>query len=176
MQKLMKIGRNDVCPCGSGLKYKKCCLLSKPIPVIEAYEEEATNWADPYLPSLKMSEIILEFAEDILELAKTTKEKKTIIEMACFAWNLAFLKEINEGEYELQLTHLFDDSHIPNHKKRTYLYDIISTLVERKIQDYPFINRFIIDYQLRGSGKNISLSVASTFSPTEEEDILEYFD
>lgn len=26
-----KIGRNDPCPCGSGLKYKKCCL-SKPAP------------------------------------------------------------------------------------------------------------------------------------------------
>lgn len=24
-----KIGRNDPCPCGSGLKYKKCCLLNK---------------------------------------------------------------------------------------------------------------------------------------------------
>lgn len=23
----MKIGRNDKCPCGSGLKYKKCCLI-----------------------------------------------------------------------------------------------------------------------------------------------------
>ncbi len=23
-----KIGRNDLCPCGSGIKYKKCCLLS----------------------------------------------------------------------------------------------------------------------------------------------------
>jgi hypothetical protein len=22
-----KIGRNDPCPCGSGKKYKKCCLL-----------------------------------------------------------------------------------------------------------------------------------------------------
>ena len=22
----MKIGRNDPCPCGSGMKYKKCCL------------------------------------------------------------------------------------------------------------------------------------------------------
>lgn len=22
----MKIGRNDICPCGSGLKYKKCCM------------------------------------------------------------------------------------------------------------------------------------------------------
>ena len=22
----VKVGRNDLCPCGSGLKYKKCCL------------------------------------------------------------------------------------------------------------------------------------------------------
>jgi hypothetical protein len=25
-------GRNDPCPCGSGKKYKKCCLLTKPKP------------------------------------------------------------------------------------------------------------------------------------------------
>ena len=24
-----KIGRNDPCPCGSGKKYKQCCLLKK---------------------------------------------------------------------------------------------------------------------------------------------------
>jgi uncharacterized protein YecA (UPF0149 family) len=24
-----KIGRNDPCPCGSGLKYKNCCLKEK---------------------------------------------------------------------------------------------------------------------------------------------------
>jgi preprotein translocase subunit SecA len=23
-----KVGRNDPCPCGSGLKYKKCCGVS----------------------------------------------------------------------------------------------------------------------------------------------------
>lgn len=23
---LSKVGRNDLCPCGSGKKYKKCCL------------------------------------------------------------------------------------------------------------------------------------------------------
>jgi len=22
----MKVGRNDICPCGSGKKFKKCCL------------------------------------------------------------------------------------------------------------------------------------------------------
>lgn len=24
--RLMRVGRNDPCPCGSGKKYKKCCL------------------------------------------------------------------------------------------------------------------------------------------------------
>ena len=33
-----KIGRNDMCPCGSGLKYKKCCLRkSKDQLAFEAY-------------------------------------------------------------------------------------------------------------------------------------------
>lgn len=27
-----KVGRNDLCPCGSGLKYKKCCLLKQDDP------------------------------------------------------------------------------------------------------------------------------------------------
>jgi methionyl aminopeptidase len=26
LNKKLKVGRNDACPCGSGLKYKKCCL------------------------------------------------------------------------------------------------------------------------------------------------------
>lgn len=34
MQLLLKVGRNDPCPCGSGKKYKKCCSLRKePLPV-----------------------------------------------------------------------------------------------------------------------------------------------
>ncbi|WP_027331204.1 YecA family protein [Marinimicrobium agarilyticum] len=30
---MSKTGRNDPCPCGSGRKYKKCCLLNAPAPV-----------------------------------------------------------------------------------------------------------------------------------------------
>ena len=29
---MAKIGRNDPCPCGSGKKYKKCCLLQQDSP------------------------------------------------------------------------------------------------------------------------------------------------
>ena len=28
--KSIKVGRNDLCPCGSGLKYKKCCIGKEP--------------------------------------------------------------------------------------------------------------------------------------------------
>jgi len=36
--KMRKIGRNDPCPCGSGLKYKKCCL-GKELPRTESLRE-----------------------------------------------------------------------------------------------------------------------------------------
>ncbi|OQX06007.1 MAG: type I methionyl aminopeptidase [Desulfobacteraceae bacterium IS3] len=36
--KKTKVGRNDYCPCGSGLKYKKCCLF-KQTPDIENIKE-----------------------------------------------------------------------------------------------------------------------------------------
>lgn len=41
----MKIGRNEKCPCGSGKKYKKCCLLKdeaikRAIPMLKQQMEE----------------------------------------------------------------------------------------------------------------------------------------
>jgi hypothetical protein len=43
----MNIGRNDPCPCGSGKKYKKCCLIRQELDaqtqaVIE--EKEFQEW------------------------------------------------------------------------------------------------------------------------------------
>jgi len=36
-----RIGRNDSCPCGSGKKYKKCCLGSR-----EPDHQEGATWID----------------------------------------------------------------------------------------------------------------------------------
>jgi len=49
-----KVGRNDSCPCGSGKKYKKCCLLSPddikkpgiPIEVIKKFQKHQHNEAE----------------------------------------------------------------------------------------------------------------------------------
>jgi len=37
---MVKIGRNDLCPCGSGKKYKKCCLQN---PILPLSNKEITN-------------------------------------------------------------------------------------------------------------------------------------
>jgi hypothetical protein len=50
----MSVGRNDPCPCGSGKKYKKCCLVkdeaaARPKPAIALVVTEAVE-AQPSLP------------------------------------------------------------------------------------------------------------------------------
>ncbi len=37
----MKVGRNDPCPCGSGKKYKKCCLAKDEVAARQAAQERA---------------------------------------------------------------------------------------------------------------------------------------
>ena len=38
------VNRNDLCPCGSGKKYKKCCLGSSGIPPVAKVDANAEDW------------------------------------------------------------------------------------------------------------------------------------
>ena len=40
-EEFMKVGRNDPCPCGSGKKYKKCCLAKEEAAARQAAQERA---------------------------------------------------------------------------------------------------------------------------------------
>ena len=40
-----QVGRNDPCPCGSGLKYKKCCLTKQQsLPTVERPQAHKKWW------------------------------------------------------------------------------------------------------------------------------------
>lgn len=56
----LKIGRNDLCPCGSGKKYKKCCLL-RGVDNDKTYD---TSYLDQQIR--QTSELILEHDEDAI--------------------------------------------------------------------------------------------------------------
>lgn len=46
----MKIGRNDPCPCGSGKKYKNCCLRKETMSIAECFFLSLGR--DPKLPEI----------------------------------------------------------------------------------------------------------------------------
>jgi hypothetical protein len=45
----MKIGRNDPCPCGSGRKYKQCCLTKDAKAESEAIEIARRRAENPFV-------------------------------------------------------------------------------------------------------------------------------
>ncbi len=63
--KEIKVGRNDPCPCGSGKKYKKCCL-NKPKPPVDLIESEQDRkkWLEEYPGPAQVREAGRVYLED----------------------------------------------------------------------------------------------------------------
>ena len=59
----MNIGRNDPCPCGSGKKYKKCCLLK----LDELKRVEDLEWNDWFAKDLEKGQENLAKSKKIKE-------------------------------------------------------------------------------------------------------------
>lgn len=62
---MVKIGRNDLCPCGSGKKYKKCCINKEPVPIPAMLNRSFDSFA-----SNNLSYQNNEKKEDITDLLK----------------------------------------------------------------------------------------------------------
>lgn len=166
-----KISRNETCPCGSGKKYKKCCLRdnsetalikSAQIKLMQSAKNGLGNniiFTDQH--DFKMSEIILEFAEDLLERAQTDKQKNTAIGTACMAWNLALLDEAER--FEKLEKFCAEISNVDQQFKES-VTDILLLLIERKITDYANINRFIAAYEFTDMGDHLQLDIASVIT------------
>ena len=85
---MAKIGRNELCPCGSGLKYKRCCL-----------QQKKTNETVSSMQQLKIS--LLADIEKIQRAAH--KKEETVRELGVFVlWankeGDAWLLEISESD------------------------------------------------------------------------------
>lgn len=181
-----KIGRNDPCHCASGLKYKKCCLKSKQnesenrqLHLVQAGLKQKARedlsqkvvFLKPNSETIKMSEVILEFADDMLRHADTRSEKKKAIDIACLAWNLALFKQRNSEEYENQLNAFLKQMGIKDKDDRNDMELLIGHLVDKKFNEYPMIDRLIVHYQVDLKKDELMLNVASTFSQAEVDEL-----
>src|SRR5712691_5130578 len=53
---MAKIGRNDPCPCGSGQKYKRCCLPREEAAAAERAATQARQVEPPVMPFEMLSD------------------------------------------------------------------------------------------------------------------------
>ncbi|MFD1850911.1 SEC-C metal-binding domain-containing protein [Oceanobacillus bengalensis] len=54
----MKVGRNDSCPCGSGRKFKKCCLLNNGNIEVNKEKPSIEKWSTTRVEKLETEQII----------------------------------------------------------------------------------------------------------------------
>ncbi|MBI3120668.1 MAG: SEC-C domain-containing protein [candidate division NC10 bacterium] len=77
-----KVGRNDPCPCGSGRKYKKCCLLKQsPAPVVSRpsgpesrLRERLDSFIERSLPRTEIHRAMREYFGERMDLDERTLE------------------------------------------------------------------------------------------------------
>lgn len=173
-----KLGRNDLCPCGSGNKYKRCCLSSdKTLPlhsqrtgdIVQLKSAERLGsrvkknmgnnctLLHGSIGGIKMSGVILDLADFLLDAAKTEAQQQSAITITCLGWNIAVL---GDQEGQKFFDEYFETMGDPVHQQDTL--DIINVIVKRKKDYYPDINRVILDYELVGDFNNLHLNIVST--------------
>ena len=151
-----KPGRNSSCPCGSGKKYKKCCLalnktnqslIDASIDRLKKRGSDDTVFVSPEeFGARKMSEIILEYADDFLKLTDTRREKEDVIELAIAAWNIALANE--DKRFHLMDNFVSDVCRVEknsSHWKK--MVSVLLILISIKLEKYPSIDRPILDYE-----------------------------
>lgn len=177
-----KLGRNEACHCGSGKKYKRCCLsLDEASPLKDTRHSKAIQLnterfrnrvqqrvgdkcsiVQGELNGVKMSAVILDLAGFLLEVVHTKERQEAAIAITCAAWNIAVT---GTEEKQNLLDSYFETIDDPVHEQDTL--DIINAIIERKQLLYPEINRLILDYEVNGTKNNLHLNVVSTV-PNED--------
>ncbi|VAX35069.1 hypothetical protein MNBD_UNCLBAC01-132 [hydrothermal vent metagenome] len=113
----------------------------------------------------KMSEIILEFAEPLLDVASHYREQENSIYFAIMVWNMSLCSKRNQKEDIQNLINTICDT-----KEKLVIKDMkcfIEQLLKRKKKYFAQENRFIKDYHIKeGKNGDISLDVVSIIPQT----------
>lgn len=165
-----KMGRNSLCFCGSGKKYKKCCLKQNENPaddeestlikkqqhalwqkfVDQHPDREVRPWQQGSMDG-GMSGVILDYADDFLRFAKTGEDYTWIISLSVLAWNLSILNSFADLQ---TFNNVIDDmmAHSLELEEGSEgwreVKDMLIKLIHKKQQNFPYSNRIIYDFEV----------------------------
>ena len=154
---MKKTGRNDECPCGSGKKFKKCCIHKS---------DQSSDQNPP--SSVKISAAILRMLEPLIKKYPQRNRITVLVNLAVIAWNASLVSSEQREDMESILV-----KHMPalmGAADIAVILEQVDLLVDRKITLFSDINYFIVSHKLTfDSAERLTLDIKSTlFNPVEE--------
>lgn len=174
----VKLGRNELCPCDSGKKYKKCCLVNPNYEGNEAIPEDRAAMLlgrkrlsdklksenltlSPPIDSMpKISGCILELAQDLLEFAKNKSQRKKAVTAACVAWNIAVSVDSEDS-----LQNGLNDFLASTDQDQDDFRKILLSLIMKKKLLFPDDMRLVVDFEVVDTKSYFSVNVAAFYQP-----------
>jgi RNA-splicing ligase RtcB len=95
-------------------------------------------------PSIKMSELIVEYASDYINLGETTEEMQNYLNGACTAWNIANLPDRIREKALRQAAEKYLKMNPGIKSAENYLHDM-KILIQKKLQMFPNIRKTIVN-------------------------------
>lgn len=171
----MRVSRNDPCPCGSGNKYKKCCLDGVVIHSVDRQSRDhflnkVRNKFDgkvqkivckghgPQRSASKISSLTLDLVDGLLNEDDSFGYKKSVITIGIIAWNMAIM---GKDETSKEIVKLMNYSKMKiDPEAEQVMADLIKGLVQRKNAMFPEVKNIIFDFEVTEIGDEFNLQVA----------------
>ena len=115
----------------------------------------------------KMSEIIIDYARPLLNVAKNDEEQKKALSIAIAIWNLSLYPKEMQSECIGKITEIMTasrkDSRLSENEK-----EVLNFLMERKKTFFPEIKRVILDYEYVETPKGFHINVVSNILENDQ--------
>ena len=123
-------------------------------------------------PKIRMSELIVEYASDYINMGENTEERQSLLNSACSAWNVAVLPEHLRQE---ALRHNIEEYKRlnPGIDDADNLIHDMQLLIQKKLQMFPKVNKVIVDAFIEPiNDTQYRINVVSTDDPKQLKQVL----
>ncbi len=110
----------------------------------------------------KMSEVLIEFIDPVIEDSETYDERLTLLKIAVMAWNMSLLPENARQEMIEEFVTDLQDPLDPDEIFVTAMQNIFEMLIERKLALYANDERIIEDFKLTEHEAGFHISASYT--------------
>ena len=109
---------------------------------------------------MKISQMIIDFASDYIDLGETIENKQDYLNVACIAWNIAVLpahqRQTALSDFLIEYKTLNHDETDVGHVKHD-----MELLIQQKLKLFPHIKASIVQARIRDSGNTYRIVAAA---------------